>query len=374
LSLRFETLAAHAGAEADPTTGAVSPPLHLSTTFTHTPEGAPTGGYLYIREGSPTQARLEAALAALDGGEASLVFSSGVAAGAAYLQTLPPGSHVLFHTDVYYAFKTMTRELLPRWGVEASFVDMTDPSAARAAVRPNTALLWTETPSNPLLQVVDLAAAAGIALEAGARLLVDGTFATPALQQPLRLGADVVLHSTTKYLGGHSDVHGGALVFRSRDTRHDAVAHLRHLTGAVASPFGSWLTLRGLRTLACRMERHAANALAIARALEGHPGVAAVHYPGLPGNPGHETARRQMSAFGGMLSLRVKGGREGALRAASRVKLFLNATSLGGTESLLEHRASVEDPGTTTPDDLIRVSVGLEHPQDLIEDLAQALA
>ncbi len=371
--MRFETLTVHAGAAVDPATGAVAPPIHLSTTFEHGPAGERPHGWMYIREGSPTQARLEEALAAIEGGESALVFSSGVAAGAAYLQAFPAGAHVLFHEDIYYAIKTMAREYLPRWGMAASFVDMADLAAVRASLRPDTKLLWTETPSNPLLRVVDLRALAEIARGAGAAFLVDGTFASPALQRPLELGADAVLHSTTKYLGGHSDVHGGALVFRRRDGIAERAEHHRHILGGVASPFSSWLVLRGLRSLACRMERHASNALALAATLERHPGVAAVHYPGLPSHPGHEIARRQMSAFGGMLSVRVRGGRERALAAASRVRLFLNATSLGGTESLLEHRASVEGPGTTTPDDLLRVSVGLEHPDDLIEDFVQAL-
>jgi cystathionine gamma-synthase len=371
--MRFETLAVHAGAEVDPSTGSVAPPIHLSTTFEHGPAGERPHGYMYIREGSPTQKRLEEALAALDGGEAALVFASGVAAGVAYLQALPAGAHVLFQDDIYYAFKTMAREYLSRWGMTSSFVDMADLAALRAALKPETKLLWAETPSNPLLRVVDLRGVAGIARAAGAALLVDGTFATPALQRPLDLGADIVLHSTTKYLGGHSDVHGGALVFRRRDGMAERAEHNRHILGGVASPFASWLVLRGLRTLACRMERHSANALALARALERHSSVAAVHYPGLPAHPGHDVARVQMSAFGGMLSIRVRGGRERAVAAASRVRLFLNATSLGGTESLLEHRASVEGPGTTTPEDLLRVSVGLEHADDLIEDLARAL-
>lgn len=371
--MRFETRAIHAAGEPDSLTGAIAPPLHLSTTFEHGPAGERRAGHLYIRESNPTQSRLEEALAQIEGGEAALAFSSGVAAGAAYLQALDPGSHVLFHRDIYYAFRTMALEYLPRWGLEASFVDMTDLAAARAAVRPNTRLFWAETPTNPLMQILDLAALTQAARKAGASVLVDGTFATPALQRPLELGADVVLHSTTKYLGGHADVLGGALVFRARDEMARRTEHNRHILGPIASPFASWMVLRGLRTLAVRIERQAANALAIARALEGHPGLLSVHYPGLPSHPGHEIAKRQMSAFGAMLSLRVRGGREGALKTAGSVKLFRNATSLGSVESLLEHRVSVESPDTTTPDDLLRLSIGLEHPDDLIEDLRQAL-
>jgi len=372
--MKFETRAVHAGGEPDETTGAIAPPIHLSTTFAHGPAGEPQGGHIYIRESNPTQDRLEKALAALDGGEAALHFSSGVAAGASYLQALEPGSHVLFHTDIYYAFKIMALEYLPRWGLTSSFVDMTNLEALRAAIRPETRLLWTETPTNPLIQVIDLAAVAEEARRVQANTLVDGTFATPALQRPLELGIDVVLHSTTKYLGGHSDVHGGALVFRRKDARTERVQHNRHILGPVASPFATWMVLRGIRTLACRIERQSATALAIATALEKHPGIAAVHYPGLASHAGHEIARRQMRAFGAMLSIQTRGGREGALRLAGRVRLYRNATSLGGVESLLEHRASVEGPNSTTPDDLLRLSTGLEHPDDLIEDLRQALA
>ncbi len=371
--MRFETRAVHAAAEPDSETGALAPPLHLSTTFEHGPAGERRAGHLYIRESNPTQSRLEEALAILDGGEAALVFSSGVAAGAAYLQSLDPGSHVLFHRDIYYAFKTMALEFLPRWGLESSFVDMTDLPAMRAAIRPATRLLWAETPTNPLLQILDLRAIVAEAARAKSRVLVDGTFATPALQRPLELGADVVLHSTTKYLGGHGDVQGGALVFRKRDEMAERSQHHRHVLGPVASPFASWVVLRGLRTLACRVERQSENALAIARALDGSTGLRSVHYPGLPSNPGHEIAKRQMTGFGAMMSVRVNGGKEGALRVAGRVRLFRNATSLGSVESLLEHRVSVESPDTTTPDDLLRLSIGLEHPDDLIEDLRQAI-
>lgn len=369
---RFETRAIHAAADPDPATGAISPPIHLSTTFVHGPAGEQPHGFLYIREGSPTQARLEEALAAVEGGESALVLASGVAAGAAYLQSLPAGSHVVFHSDIYYAFKTIAEEFLPRWGIEATFADMTRINELKSALKPTTRLLWAESPTNPLLQILDLTALSTIAHGAGGRLLVDGTFATPALQRPLELGADVVLHSSTKYLGGHSDVHGGALVFKSRGDAHDRVAHIRHMLGAVASPFASWLVLRGLRTLACRMERQSASALLVAQSLAVNSNVASVHYPGLVAHPGHDIAKRQMRAFGGMLSIRVRGGRERALEGASRVRIFKNATSLGGVESFLEHRASVESPGTTTPDDLIRISIGLEHPDDLIEDLDQA--
>jgi len=371
--MRFETLSVHAGATPDPGTSAIAAPIHLSTTFEHGPAYEALHGYRYIRNENPTQTRLEQALAALDEGEAAFAWASGMAAGAAYLQTLPAGSHVVFPDDMYYGYRAIARDFFPRWGLTATEVDTASLGAVRAALRPATRLIWAESPSNPMMKVADLAALAELAHGAGAQLLVDGTFATPALQQPLALGADAVLHSTTKYLGGHSDVQGGALVLKRRDERAQALLDVREHLGAVASPFNSWLILRGLRTLACRLERHSANALALATAMAAHRGVAAVCYPGLPGSPGHAIAARQMRAFGGMLSLRIKGGRAAALAVASRVKLFLNATSLGGTESLLEHRASSEGPASATPDDLLRLSVGLEHPQDLIDDLVQAL-
>jgi cystathionine gamma-synthase len=373
--LQFETIAVHAGAEVDPATGAVAPPIHLSTTFEHGPAGEVPHGQLYIRDGNPTQTRLEQALAAIEGGEAAYAFASGMAAGAAYLQALPAGAHVLFHHDLYYGVRVLANDYLPRWGIEASAVDLADEQAFAAALRPATRLVWAETPTNPLLEVLDLRRIAAVAHGHGASLIVDGTLATPALQRPLDLGADAVMHATTKYLGGHSDVQGGALVLRRSDPELAArLVRVRHDLGAVASPFNSWLVLRGLRSLACRMERHAANAMAVASALAGRPEVAAVCYPGLPSHPGHEIARRQMRAFGGMVSFRLAGGREHAQRVAGRLRLFLNATSLGGTESLIEHRASVEGAHSTAPPDLLRASIGLEHPDDLIADLMQALA
>jgi cystathionine gamma-synthase len=370
--VKFETTAVHAGGSRD-ASASVAPPIHLSTTFEHGPAGETPGGHLYVRYGNPTQDRLEAALAALEGGEEALVFASGVAAGTALAQAMPPGSHVLFPDDVYYAFRILGSDFFPRWGMEWSLVDMSDPAQLAAAMRPNTRLIWAESPSNPLLKVTDLARVARVAREAGAWSLLDNTFATPALQRVIPMGFDYVLHSTTKYMGGHSDVQGGALVFARKGEVPAAVRHIRDIHGAVASPFNSWLILRGLRSLACRVERHSINALRVAEFLQSNPAVERVLYPGLPSHPGHEVAVRQMSAFGGMLSFRVRGGREAAIRAASRVRLFVNATSLGATESLIEHRASSEGPTSTTPQDLLRVSIGLEHPDDLIADLAQAL-
>lgn len=371
--MRIETLAVHAGGDPDESTGAIAPPIQLSTTYEHGPEGISQHGYIYSRERNPTTARLEDALAKIEGGEAALAFSSGMAAGAALLQALPPGSHVIFPHDIYYHFRVIASDFLPRWGLESTVVAMDNPENVRVAIRKNTRLIWAESPSNPLMTIVDLGEIARIAGVANALSIVDGTFTTPVLQRPLELGIGIVLHSTTKYFGGHSDVQGGVLSFRHRDAVFDSVLHARTILGAVPSPFNSWLVLRGLRSLACRVERHSANALAVARALERNACVEAVHYPGLDSHPGHEIARRQMNAYGGMLSFRARGGREEALRIASRVRLFRNATSLGGVESLIEHRASIEGPSSKTPPNLLRLSIGLEHPDDLIEDLSQAL-
>jgi cystathionine gamma-synthase len=372
--MRFETLAVHAGAAVDPSTGAVSPPLHLSTTFEHGPGGEELHGYSYIRDGNPTQSRLEEALCAVEGGQASLFFASGVAAGASILQTLAVGSHVLFPDDVYNGFRRIQGSFFPRWGVQSDAVDMSNVADVRAALRPNTKVVWAESPSNPLMKVMDLAALSELAKSVDALLIVDNTFATPALQNPLALGADVVLHSATKYLGGHSDIQGGALVFAARASFYERILQDRKSLGSVASPFNAWLILRGLRSLSCRMEQHSSSALTIARALESHRDVEAVHYPGLTSHPGHEVARKQMRLPGGMLSFRVRGDASKAIRVASKVRIFINATSLGGPESLIEHRASHEGSESVAPKNLLRVSVGLEHPDDLIEDLMQALA
>jgi cystathionine gamma-synthase len=371
--MRFETLAVHAGHEPDPATGAVAPPIHLSTTFARDPGGTPLGGHTYIRESNPNQDQLEAALAAIEGGETALTFASGMAAGIALFQALPPGSHILLPDDAYYGFRAAAAEILPDWGLRTDLVDMTDLGAVSAALRPETRLVWMESPSNPLLKVVDIAAVAAVARASGALSAVDNTFATPALQNPLALGADAVHHSTTKGLGGHSDVQGGALIFARRGELAERIAHRRHILGPVLAPFNAWLVLRGLRTLACRMAAQSATALAVARALERNPAVARVHYPGLESHPGHQIARRQMSAFGSMISFQVAGGREAAVRAVGRVRLLTRATSLGGVESLIEHRASSEGPASRTPQDLVRMSIGLEHPEDLLADLEQAL-
>jgi len=371
--MHFETKAIHAAARVDDETGAIAPPIHLSTTFERAIDGEPSHGYSYIRDQNPTQNRLEEALAAIDSGAQALAFASGMAAGAAILQSVERGGHILLPDDSYYAFRALANDYFGGWGLTSELVAMEDLDLVRAAARPGTAIIWAESPSNPLMKVVDIAGLATIAHAAGARLVVDGTFATPALQRPIELGADLVLHSTTKYLGGHSDVQGGSLTFAQEDTFFERVERTRTLTGGVASPFNSWLILRGIRTLAARMRVHSANAALVAHFLVQHRRVEAVYYPGLPGHPRHEIARKQMSAFGGMLSFLLRGGRDEALAVAARVRVFTRATSLGGVESLIEHRASSEGHGSATPQNLLRLSVGLEHPDDLIADLADAL-
>jgi cystathionine gamma-synthase len=372
--MKMETLAVHAGAAADPVTGSVTPPIHLSTNFIHGPASEETYGYMYIRDKNPTQDRLEGAMSALEGGEDALAFSSGMGATAALFQSLEPDSHVIIPEDVYVHVRVIAAKHFANWQLEYSTVDTESPAAIAAAMRPNTKVIWAETPSNPRMTIMDIAAVAKIAHAAGAYLVVDNTFATPVLQRPLELGADVVMHSTTKYCGGHGDVQGGCLVFKKRAPLHDKLFHVRMVLGAVCSPFNSWLILRGLRTLPCRMERHSANAMAVAKALSQAKGVERVFYPGLATHPGHEIAAAQMKQFGGMMSILVKGGWDEAVRVVSKVKVFVPATSLGGVESLIEHRASAEGEGSTSPKNLLRLSIGLEHPDDLIADLLQALA
>ncbi|HEY2064678.1 MAG TPA: aminotransferase class I/II-fold pyridoxal phosphate-dependent enzyme [Gemmatimonadaceae bacterium] len=372
--MRLETLAVHAGHAADPSTGAVAPPIHLSTTFERDPDGTYRAGHVYTRSSNPNRKALEAALAQLEGGAAALAFASGSAATHAAFQALAPGDHVVAPHDAYYGTLRQLREIFVGWRLEVDVVDMTDLDAVRRTLRPTTKLVWVETPSNPLLRVVDIAALAELAHSVGARCMVDNTWATPVLQRPFELGADAVMHSTTKYLGGHSDLLGGALVMRTADQLSERLSTIQKVAGAVPSPFDCWLLLRGIRTLPWRMRAHCANARAVAEFLASHPAIEAVHYPGLPSDPGHEIARRQMSDFGGMMSISVRGGQRAALELTRRLTLFTRATSLGGTESLIEHRASVEGPGTAAPDNLLRVSIGLEHADDLIEDLRAALS
>ncbi len=371
--MRLETLAIHAGGESDRETGALTPPLHLATTFRHGPGAERIAGYEYQREGNPTNDRLRAAIAALEGGATALTFASGMAAASTLLETLPSGAVIVIPDDCYAGVRILATEFLPERGIQVQRVDMANLQAVRAACAQGIDLLWVETPSNPLMKICDIAALAVIAQEHAALLVCDNTFASPVLQQPLALGADIVLHSTTKYFGGHSDVLGGALAFKRADDFFTKVAHRLHITGAVLSPFNAWLTLRGCRSLPARMALHCANARQIAAFLAAQPQVQRVNYPGLASHPGHAIAAQQMRDFGGMLSVQLHGGREAALAFAGKLQLFTNATSLGGCESLIEHRASVEGAATATPQNLLRLSVGLEHVDDLIADLQQAL-
>ena len=373
--MKIETRAVHAGRRIDPATGAVTSPIHLSTTYERTAEGEYPLGFSYSREGNPNRRDLEACLADLEGGKEALAFSSGLAVATAVMQGLERGDHVVIADDVYWAFRRVAGDLFGKSGLEITYTDFTDLGALRAALRPNTRLVWVETPSNPLMKIADLGAIAEIVRGAGphAITICDGTFATPVLQHPLDWGIDMVVHSTTKYMGGHSDVVGGALITRHDNYLFERARKAQKYGGSVPSPFDCWLTRRGIDTLPYRVRAHSENAMRIARCLSEHPRVEAVHYPGLPGHPGHAIAARQMAAFGGMLSLQVRGGKDEAMAVAARCRLFIRATSLGGAHSLIEHRASVEGPQTRTPQNLLRLSVGLEHPDDLLEDLNQAL-
>jgi cystathionine gamma-synthase len=372
MTRKFDTLAVHAGGEPDAATGAVAPPIQLSTTFVHDPE-AGADAFTYQRKDNPTQRRLEVALAALEGGERALAFASGMAAVAAVLDTLQRGERVLVPEDCYVGTRGYVTEVLPERGVEVVTIDTTDLDAVRVACKDGAALLWAESPSNPRLRVSDIAELAKIAHAAGARFACDNTFATPVLQRPLEFGADVVMHSTTKYFGGHSDVLGGALVFARNDDFAERIAARRLLTGAILSPFSAWLTLRGCRSLPARIARHCANARRVANFLAEHPAVERVNFPGLAEDPGHAIAARQMADFGAMLSIELRGGYDSAVALTRNTRIFTNATSLGGCESLIEHRASAEGEHTQAPPALVRLSVGLEDAGDLIEDLAQAL-
>jgi len=375
----FETRAIHAGQEPDPQTGAVVPPVYQVSTYAQDGVGGLRGGYEYSRSGNPTRTALEECLASIEGGTRGLAFASGLAAEDTLLRTvMTPGSHAIIGNDAYGGTYRLFAKVAEPWGVEHTPVDLTDLDAVRRAVRKGqTRIIWAETPTNPLLTVVDIAALAGIAHEAGALLVVDNTFASPYLQQPLALGADVVVHSTTKYLGGHSDVIGGGLVVADAELG-DRLAYHQNAMGSVPGPWDSWLVLRGIKTLGVRMDRHCSNAKAIVDLLTSHPAVTEVYYPGLPGHRGHEVAERQMRDFGGMVSFRVAGGEQEAVDLCARTRVFTLGESLGGVESLIEHpgrmtHASAAGSALEVPADLVRLSVGIESADDLVADLKQAL-
>jgi cystathionine gamma-synthase len=376
----FETLAIHAGQEPDPRTGAVVPPIYQVSTYKQDGVGGLRDGYEYSRSANPTRHALEECLAALEGGSRALAFASGLAAEDCLLRAVcTPGDHVVIPDDAYGGTFRLMARIFAEWGVSYRPVPISDIAAVRDALAERPArVLWAETPTNPLLSIADIAALADVAHQAGALLVVDNTFASPYLQQPLALGADAVVHSTTKYLGGHSDVVGGAVVVADQ-ALGERLPFLQNATGAVAGPFDAWLTLRGVKTLAVRMDQHSRNAARVADMLTRHPAVIEVRYPGLPGHPGHEVAAKQMRDFGGMVSFRVRGGEEAAVAACGRTRLFTLGESLGGVESLVEHPARMTHASAAgslleVPDDLIRLSVGIETGEDLLEDLRQALA
>ena len=375
----FTTRAIHAGQAFDPTTGSVVPPVYLTSTFVQDGIGGFRGGYEYGRGGNPTRDSLQELIASLEGGLKAYSFASGLAGEDALLRAvLRPGDHIVMGNDVYGGTHRLVSRVFVPWGVSISTVDMSDLDAVRATIRPDaTKILWIETPSNPLMKISDIAALAEIGRSIGALVVVDNTFASPYLQQPLSLGADVVIHSTTKYLGGHSDVIGGAVVVNDQELA-DKVGFIQYGVGAVSGPLDAWLTVRGIKTLGVRMDRHSSNAAAIADALVGHPKLDAVYYPGLPEHPGHELAARQMAAFGGMISVAVKGGAGAAKKFAESTTLFQLAESLGGVESLIGYpsemtHAAVKGTALEVPENVIRLSVGIEDADDLVADILEAL-
>ncbi|MER7330172.1 MULTISPECIES: cystathionine gamma-synthase [unclassified Micromonospora] len=379
MSHGFETLAIHAGQDPEARTGAVIPPIYQTSTYAQDAVGAPRLGYEYSRSGNPTRDALQECLAALEGGSVGLAFASGLAAEDTLLRTVcKPGDHVVIPDDAYGGTYRLFARVAERWGLDYTPAKVSDPDAIRAAVEPGrTKIVWVETPTNPLLGIADIAALAGVAHDAGALLVVDNTFASPYLQQPIAHGADVVVHSTTKYVGGHSDVVGGALVAADAGLGEELRYH-QNAMGAINGPFDAWLTLRGIKTLGVRMDRHCDNAERIAAYLDGHAKVGQVIYPGLPSHPGHEVAAKQMRRFGGMISFRAAGGEEHAVEICNRAKLFVLAESLGGVESLIEHpgrmtHASAAGSPLEVPGDLVRLSVGIETVDDLLADLEQAL-
>jgi cystathionine gamma-synthase len=370
----LQTKSIHAGRAVDPSTGAVTAPLHTSTTFERDADGEFSRKYAYIRASTPNRDSLEACITALEGGDETISFSSGMAASMAVFQSLQPGDHVVLHRDVYFGVRELMTGFFAKWGLKHTFVDMRDVQEARRACGAQTKMFWLETPTNPLIEVADIRLAADAARAVGALMVCENTFATPVLQRPFELGADMVVHSLTKYLSGHSDAMGGSVTVKGHPEVVAQIREFQHTGGAVLSPFDCWLVLRGVQTLVPRVRLHCENARAVAEFLSTHEKVTKVRYPGLAGDPGHAVAKAQMKDFGGMLSFEVEGGRAEAFAVAAALKIIVRATSLGGTHSLIEHRASIEGATTRAPEALLRLSVGLEDASDLIQDLEQALA
>jgi cystathionine gamma-synthase len=371
--VKIETIAVRVGRDIEAATGEVAPAVHLSTTYERDIDGEFSRGYDYIRPNNPSRRALEQCIAALEGGAEATAYASGSGASLAVFSLLRPGDHVLAPIESYHGTAKQLRDIVGPMGVRHSFIDMTNNDVVRKALTDKTRLVWIETPSNPMLNLSDVETIADLAHGRGALVCVDNTFATPVWQKPLELGADLVMHSSTKYFGGHSDVMGGAVVARDRGGLSDQLRDYQSTSGNVPSPFDCWLVRRSLTTLSCRVQAQTQTAARLAHFLHRHRGVARVLYPGLESHPGHELARKQMSGFGAMLSFCVRGGRDEAFAVAGRTKLFTRATSLGGVESLIEHRKSVEGPHSVTPESLLRVSVGLENAEDLIADLDEAL-
>jgi cystathionine gamma-synthase len=372
-TVKIETIAVRVGRDIEPATGEVAPAVHLSTTYERDIDGEFSRGYDYIRPNNPSRRALEQCIAALEGGAEATAYASGSGASLAVFSLLRPGDHVLAPIESYHGTAKQLRDIVGPMGVSHAFVDMTNTDVVRQALTDKTRLVWLETPSNPMLNISDVETIADLAHGRGALVCVDNTFATPVWQKPLELGADLVMHSSTKYFGGHSDVMGGAVVARDRGGLSDQLRDYQSTSGNVPSPFDCWLVRRSLTTLSCRVQAQTHTAARLAQFLHRHRGVARVLYPGLESHPGHELARKQMSGFGAMLSFCVRGGRDEAFAVAGRLKLFTRATSLGGVESLIEHRKSIEGPHSVTPESLLRVSVGLENVEDLMADLDEAL-
>ena len=371
--MHIETLLAQTGCVDDPETGSLIAPLHFSTTFHRNPDGSYPRGFVYGRDNNPTRSLLEQSLAQTENGNACAAFSSGMAAISAIFMSLKPGDHVLLPDDVYHGVSQVASDLFSTWNLEFSSVDMTDVEAIKSYIRDTTRLIWIETPSNPLLKVTDIQHLSAIAHTHGINTVVDNTWPTPFLQTPLNLGADLVVHSVTKYLAGHSDVLGGAIISNEDNSIFQRVKAIQKSCGAVMDPFSAWLTMRGMRSLSARIHTQCKNAKAIATFLSNHPAISKVHFPGLTSHRGHSIAKKQMKEFGAMLSFEVHGNKNLAMKFAGQTRVFKRATSLGGTESLIEHRASIEPPTTKTPESLLRLSIGLEHIEDLLDDLQFAL-